>query len=255
MGKIENKNSVLKTISYSLLVLASLYSGYLSGSWWKFIPSTLLIVVITKMFFSRDWRKLLGLTGTGKLVCVGIGLCIGMSIVSFFTITYTLPPEFELQKQEFLSYLVPPLQTLNEEMIFRGLLLSMLFRLGWKKWAIILIPALIFSFLHWVFYYHNLSPTNQGVVDFSALITLIFFAVAMNILFVRTGSIILPWAIHLGWNFTRFGSAVVNLANPSERIPEFLTFNLIEGSNAVLLLSTILLGMTIYWESRRNVNA
>lgn len=51
-----------------------------------------------------------------------------------------------------------------------------------------------------------------------------------------TGSIAVPWAIHFGWNLTRFGTYWVGLV-PLDVLEEGPDFNLIEGNPWVMVLA------------------
>lgn len=72
------------------------------------------------------------------------------------------------------------------------------------------------------------------------------FGITTNILFLSTSSIILPWALHCGWNLNRFGSGIIVISEPTKRILEYQTFNLLEGSTGVLLLSGIVTVVALY---------
>lgn len=86
---------------------------------------------------------------------------------------------------------------LTEELVFRGALLYLVMQwLGEKK--AILISALAFGVYHWF---------STGV--FGNLVPMVFILIGTGFIgyawayaFARTGSMLLPFGFHLGWNFT-----------------------------------------------------
>ena len=242
---------MFKCIFFSVLVLSSLFMGYgvLYDGWFKFIPSTLAIITMTYFFYPNKWKEFLGISWSAKEVFIGIAVFLAFLFTSFFVVKFSLPEGFHLKISAPIEYIVVPFQTINEELVFRGLLLSGLLSAGLKKRNVILYPALVFSILHWAFYTFNLVDSNRGGVDFSALLTLIFFAMAMNLLFIHTKSIILPWAIHFAWNVHQFGSRIVNLET-GEAVKEFQVFNILVGSESVFFLSVGLFLVSMKFSNR-----
>ena len=245
---IDNFKVFLFTIAVSFSCL--LGYGIIANAWWQFIPSTVLIILITRIFYPESWKELLGLKGNIKECARGVLLVFLLGGVSYLAITYSLPAPYQLVFRSYLDLACVPFQSLNEEFLFRSLLLGSLIRIGVMRWKIIFFPALIFSFSHWIFYYFNDLPINNGVVDYSALGTLFLFGITANLLFLQTRSIILPWTLHCAWNLNRFGGRIIDSSNPSLRTPEFLTFNLLEGSTPVFFLAVIVTFLSIYYISR-----
>jgi membrane protease YdiL (CAAX protease family) len=86
---------------------------------------------------------------------------------------------------------------LTEELLCRGALLFILIKKLGSKWAII-ISSVIFAVLHWL---------NAGVWGNVVQMALVFvFTFSMGLLlayaYTKTYSILIPFAIHLGWNLT-----------------------------------------------------
>jgi membrane protease YdiL (CAAX protease family) len=139
-------------------------------------------------------------------------------------------------------------------MIFRSLLLSLLLKLGLSKNKTIILPALIFSLFHLVFYSYIMLPENRGSINLQTLITLFMFGVAANSLFLKFRNIYFPWALHCGWNMHRFGSKIVSIGEIDFRkgIQEYMTFNLLEGGTPIMILS-IFLAATCLASSAKNI--
>ncbi|HWI59895.1 MAG TPA: hypothetical protein VNZ22_21880, partial [Bacillota bacterium] len=68
---------------------------------------------------------------------------------------------------------------------------------------------------------------------------LVLVGFALNELFLATGSIVGPWAIHFGWNLTRFGNDWIGQSSPGV-IPQGADFNLIEGNPWVIAVAVAL---------------
>jgi membrane protease YdiL (CAAX protease family) len=86
---------------------------------------------------------------------------------------------------------------LTEELLCRGVLLYILIRKLGSKWAII-ISSIFFGVLHWL---------NNGVFGNVIQMSIVFlFTFCMVLLLVysyaKTLSILIPFAIHFGWNLT-----------------------------------------------------
>lgn len=238
----------MKFFLYLVFVLICLSLGYgaFYDGWWKFIPSTFMILGLTRLFYPKDWRLKLGLVGSYKSVVVSLLLCFTFACASYFAIVYSLPVGYILGTGTVWDYLTNICQTLNEEFFFRALVLNFLLAAGFGKWKTILVPALIFSFFHWFFFAFNMKLENRGSLDYSALLTLFLFSVSTGLIFVKTKSILIPWAFHYAWNFHRFGSGIINLSDPEKRVPEYLTFNLLEGSNIVFALCCFVTFVSYY---------
>lgn len=87
---------------------------------------------------------------------------------------------------------------LTEELLCRGVLLYILIKKLGSKWAII-ISSIIFALLHWL---------NNGVFGNTIQMSIVLlFTFCMGLLlafsYAKTFSILIPFAIHLGWNLTQ----------------------------------------------------
>lgn len=201
------------------------------------------INIATFVFYRNGWLDLLGLRSTSRQLIQAFILMLLFCLISFPVITWSLSTKgYALVWADIFDYIIVPFQTLNEEMIFRALLLGMLLKLGLSKNNTVILPAFIFSVFHWVFYSYIMLPENRGIVSLEALITLFMFGVAANSLFLRYRNIYFPWALHCGWNIHRFGSkiALMRETGPNNRVKEYMTFNLLEGGLPIIILSIFL---------------
>lgn len=126
-------------------------------------------------------------------------------------------------------------------MLLRALFLTLLARLFSRTNTISLLGAVIFAGTHFLLY--RLGPPRQ-TLSLEALTTVFLFSVALNKFFLTTGNIAVPFGIHLGWNFTRFGNDWVAQSS-GINISEGLDFNLIEGNFFVIVLALTLLLLAI----------
>ena len=110
-----------------------------------------------------------------------------------------------------------------------------------------------FSAAHWIFYRYNIKVDNCGVLNWSALISLGCFGMAANMLFLTNRSILLPWAIHLGWNWNRLSTKIIDpRLTTRATIQECASFNLLEGSNIVMLISLGLFLVVLAYSIRKD---
>ena len=157
-------------------------------------------------FFEKQNLSVLGLTPTKeRLKYFGI-LFIVSAIFSatafllrmyFAKEEYTVTPSLSI-KSILLETWYQFRTVLTEELLFRGALLYILIKkIGQKK--AILISSIIFAVLHWI---------NAGVWgNLTQMIIVFTFTFTMGLLlayaYARTFSLLIPFAIHYGWNLTQ----------------------------------------------------
>jgi membrane protease YdiL (CAAX protease family) len=148
-------------------------------------------------------------------------------------------------------YLAVPFQTMNEEMVLRALLLTALVQIVNARLLVTATVASVFMVLHFVLY--RFGPPH-ATLSVQALATLFLAGLAFNELFLATGSIVVPLAIHLGWNLTRFGNEWIEQGS-SEPLPQGLDFNLIEGDWRVTGVAVALAFIALATRFRSSTNA
>jgi membrane protease YdiL (CAAX protease family) len=131
----------------------------------------------------------------GKHFVIGLGIAaamLGVLIAGCFAFGYVsihwtggqVPPGTLLAT---LGILVVAAAT--EELIFRGFLLQVLID-GLGQWPAIIIMSVLFAAVH----VGNPNSSQLGILNTVAA------GVLLSLAYVKTGSLWLPYAIHLGWN-------------------------------------------------------
>ncbi len=155
----------------------------------------------------------------------------------------------------FPQSLLQLLQVLNEEIVFRALLLRAVIHLcGRRKIAVLLasiLCALVFSVGHFLLYYFNEIPANQSVLQPLTLLNLFLFGLACSWAFIKSGSIAFPLALHAAWNIPRFGSFFYSNGSFVYDGP---IFNVLEGTWDVTFLIAFGLDLvSIYHSSKTRI--
>ena len=206
--------------------------------WWKFAGASTGVVLLWRWARPEGFTADLGLRvrqsdfalALSSLLVVGIGAsCLIPSILRQHG--YIRGPE-----DIAWMFLATPFQTLNEEMVFRALLLTVLGRLLKARLLLSAAVAGFFALLHFALYRFGAPHTTLSA---QALTTLFLVGFGLNELFIATGSIAGPWAIHCGWNLTRFGNGWVGKFTPGA-LPQGADFNLIEGNPWVIAFAVAL---------------
>lgn len=156
--------------------------------------------------FERKNLSLLGLTPNKErlklvfLLFIVTAICCATTYlmkIYFAKEQYTLNPK--LTANLIFSGIWETLRgVLTEELICRGVLLYILIRKVGSKWAIV-ISTVVFGLLHWL---------NNGIFGNIIQMSIIFvFTFGIGLLlaysYAKTFSILIPTAIHFGWNLTQ----------------------------------------------------
>ncbi len=157
-------------------------------------------------FFEKGNLSVLGLTPTKDRLKYFTILFIVSAILSstaFLLRIYIAKEEYTITqsltvKSVLLDTWYQLRTVLTEELLFRGVLLYILIKKIGKTKAII-ISSIFFGLLHWI---------NAGVWGNLVQMILVFtFTFVMGLLlaysYARTFSLLIPFAIHFGWNFTQ----------------------------------------------------
>ena len=103
--------------------------------------------------------------------------------------------------------------------------------------------AIFFALIHFVFY----KWIFRDILGISTLTTLFLVGFVRNSLILQTGHIGYSWALHFGWMLVMFGSMHTDL-NTNLRVTESERFNLYLGSIEMLIISTLIAGLSLaYW--------
>lgn len=170
------------------------------------LAGLILISWLIIWLFTKGNLSVLGLTPTSErlkyFAVLFIASCV-LSASAFLLRMYFAQEVFSLNPSLTLSSVL--LETwyqfrtvLTEELLCRGALLYILIKKIGQTKAVI-ISSIIFAILHWI---------NAGVWGNLAQMTIVFtFTFLMGLLlaysYARTFSLLIPFAIHYGWNLTQ----------------------------------------------------
>lgn len=152
---------------------------------------------------------------------------------------------FTISEDAWKVFLVVPLQSLFEEVVFRSIMLRQFFLLKKNiECFACSVVALFFSSSHFLNYYLS----ENIVLNFSVLCSLFVLGLAGNVLFRMQRHLGGAWGFHAGWNTLRFSLIHTSL---QRNVSEGESFNLLEGSHVGLLISFVLLFCVLYWNQKR----
>jgi membrane protease YdiL (CAAX protease family) len=234
-----NKSTTRRIAAYAAVTLLFLfpYTVAWSWGWWKFLGSSLAIVSFWRLAMPGEVTRDLGIRLRRVDAFLGVSSLLAVGIIASYLIPGILRPRGYVAAPNcslVWKCLATPFQTLNEEMVLRAMLLTALARIVKARLLISLSVATLFTVLHFALY--RFGPPHVAL-SFQALTTLLLVGLAFNELFLATGSIAIPYGIHLGWNLTRFGEDFVE---PGGYLGVGQDFNLIEGNSCVVALAAVL---------------
>ena len=236
-----------KIIFFVLLaVFLAPYSIGWNWGWWKFMPSTVVILGCARLAWPGSWRTYLGLRARrGDLRFAALMFTV-VYVVGGWLIGRILGQNGFVpgSVSENLGWrYLSVFQALNEEMVLRSLLLTWLGRHVPKPIARCLVVAVVFALAHGVYYG---LVADAAPLSTTALLSLFLFGFAGNLLFIESGCIATSYAIHVAWNIKRFGQDW-KAEGSGLPMPEGLGFNLVEGNASVICLALILVFATWRW--------
>ncbi len=252
---LQKNTHILKILLFIPVLIFELIIGYehFLPHWLSFAFSTILIILTTFIFYPKKWKLFLGLKASIKSLMIFFVFCLIFVISSHVLVKIALPKNIILKIGYPPDYIGTFFQCFAEELIFRGLLLTAFLNIGIKKWKIILYSAIFFSFIHWFSCYFLFK--DKGILEIKSLLTITFFAVSVNHIFLSTRSILIPLALHFGWNSSRFASFFIDPQDPQRIFNECTTFNFLEGSNYILTTSITIMMISFLIFNRSTVNS
>jgi membrane protease YdiL (CAAX protease family) len=195
-------NNIKKIIEkiYFILIMFVFVAPYFYDYWWKFIPSTLIIILFTK-YCKGEWRKYLGTTIEKQNILILFFKFI------FFICLVNLFLSYIIKNNELTTYQYPLywyvtifFQVLNEEIVFRGLILKSFFEKTNKKIIPIILAAAVFPLMHFLYYYY----AEKVILGLSVIIILFLFAIICNLLYSILNHIWYGCVLHLALNLPIF---------------------------------------------------
>jgi len=196
--------------------------------WWAFIPATLAILAVLRLLHGPAWAGYAGLkmSVTDALLAAAL---FGLMVVA----TRLLLPG--IYASNGLSADSPPIarqlgllfQSLNEEILFRALLIGLLLPIAGSRVLISVGLACIFAAAHFLLYRYS-NPLHLALSPL-ALLTLFLAGLVMNNLYLAFRHIGFSWAFHAGWNVVWLPAVVTDIAT-GQRLNEPQVFDRVLGA-------------------------
>lgn len=234
-----SSSTALRTLRFGtafvVVVLAYLCPYFCLGTtWWRFIGSTVLILGTGWLACGAGAWRLFGLQTTRQELTRSALVFLAALPVSFVlasdgVIGGPLRAEIVMAPSWMLAQFF---QVLNDEIVSRAVLLTLVLRVFPHPKTAIVAQALLFAFGHRLVYGHDGFDLAAPV-----LLTLFAFNVALNTLFVRFGHIGYGVALHYAWNAWRFN---YRYYVDGLLLSEGATFNYVEGSRWVVAAAILL---------------
>lgn len=224
-----------RAVLATLLAFLAFVVPYGLNASWKFIPSTLAILAVYRFLVPDAFPQVLGLSIPARsipwiLVVLAASLVGAKILADHLALVHGL--HAATQPLDVGWRLLPIFQVLNEEMLLRAALLWHLRRLTRSTAVISVGAAAAFVLLHLVFYRVGAGETLPP----GALLSLFFFSLAGNEVYLQTGHIGYPFAVHVAWNLQRFGRYWM-FDDGGALVTEYRGFVLFEGDRLVVGLS------------------
>lgn len=207
---------------------------FLLSSWWRFIPSTVIILALGAVFLRGGVLRFFGLRLSTRDILASLALLLVALLLSRYVSKSYVGAFLEIVRTPGAQAQAHQLfQVFNDELVMRAALLTLLLGIMPRPRIVILAMAALFSVGHWVFYNWLDSPIGSA-----SLVTLFSFGVIGNTLFVKYGHIGYGLALHYAWNFYRFNARYSVDGHP---LREGATFNYIEGDAWIVTGSVIVM--------------
>jgi hypothetical protein len=237
----------------ALLIVAALMPWPLlitRDNWWAFVLVSATIVGVLRLLLGPRWASDAGLKlPPTHIVMVVIAFAVvAAGSEMLLPIVYesaglkARPPGIEDQ----FGFLF---QALNEEILFRSLLIGLIIQYLRSAFLVSLGVAFLFSAAHFLLY--RFSNPMHLALSVAALATLFFASLAMNNLYLAYRHIGFSWALHAGWNIVWLPAAIYDAAT-NERLHEPQIFDRVLGSPIVVALACVMAAFSfgfLVWRS------
>jgi hypothetical protein len=222
----------------ALLVVAALMPWPLlltQGNWWAFILVTAAIMAALRLLLGQQWTHYAGLNLPPAHVLWAVMAFAVVATASKMLLPFVYEaaalkanaPHIE-EQAGFLF------QALNEEILFRGLMIGFFIQYVRPATVISLGLALLFAGAHFLLY--RFSNPMHLALSTASLATLFFAGVAMNNLYLAFRHIGFSWALHAGWNVVWLPATIYDAAT-NERLHEPQIFDRVLGSPIVVAVA------------------
>ena len=240
--------------SIALLVVAALMPWPLTlthGNWWAFILVTGVIAAALRLLLGREWAKYAGLNfppGHALLAIVAFAL-IATASQALLDLVYTLAA-LKVTAPALQGQIGFLFQALNEEIVFRALLVGLLVHLVRRALVLSVAAAFVFAAAHFVLYRY--SNPMHAALSLAAMASLFFAGVAMNNLYLAFRHVGFSWALHAGWNVVWLPAAFRD-ARTGEALHEPQVFDRVLGSPAIVAITGAVAVLSFAIFARRRV--
>jgi hypothetical protein len=223
----------------NIVIIHLIFSYYLLNGWWYSGIGSILIVVITYLFYKDKFLEEIGLKINPISIFISISLGVIAVIGSVIIMKYiATKANIGIQYTGYSNYIHDIFYTLNEEIILGSVLLFNLSR-KIKTHPLILSAAVavIFALIHFVFY--KWIFLQKGIIAPETLVILFLVGFFRNNLILKFKHIGYSWALHFGWMAVMFGSyhfyysSLIPLNEPER-------FNFYLGSLVMFVIAMIL---------------
>jgi membrane protease YdiL (CAAX protease family) len=206
------------------------------------LPDMLILFIVFLRFRGDSLRRLgLAISARDGLRAGGL-LAVGLLIAGWLVHEITLPGDVRIAGHRPFFSLT---QVFHQEIVLRGLLLGTLASRISSRGVLAVGVAIAFAGLHPLLYWWRWDM----VVNLTTALTLFSFALATNLLFLRTRHIGYAFAVHAAWNLQRFGTRYGQDAD-GHPITEWDSFASVEGSTLALGASVAMLAIVLVLESQ-----
>ncbi len=198
--------------------------------WWRFAPGTLVILAAGHYASGSDVRSFLGLRVGLRALVGSLAVFFVALALSNYALSEVVGTRIDITRyQTRASHAHQFFQVLNDELVMRAALLTLvLSALPHPRFAILALAG-TFAMLHAALY--------RGEIHGPALVTLFSFGVVANALFLAVRHIAFGLALHYAWNFYRFGASY---RLDGRLLSDAETFNYVEGNPWVVAGSAAL---------------
>ncbi len=206
---------------------------FMLGTWWRWIPSTIVILTVGAAFHGSSTARFFGIKMSLEVVGATLALFVILLPISSFVLLEVLnEPPLQVQVHTYRpKYVGQFFQVFNDEIVLRAAVVTVLLRWFQYPKSVSLVLAAFFAVGHYLLYRFHGSD-----IGWEAMTTLFALGAIANLLFVRFGHVGYSLAAHYAWNFYRFnGSYFVE----GHEIAQGETFNYVEGNAWVAITSLV----------------
>jgi membrane protease YdiL (CAAX protease family) len=220
-------------------------------NWWAFILVTAAIAIALRLVVGGQWTLQAGLVMPPSHA--------GWAVIAFALIAAASQAMLGLMySAAALKATAPALQgqigflfqALNEEIVFRALLIGLLAQFVRPALMLSVAAAFVFAAAHFLLYRYS-NPLHVALAP-AALASLFLAGVAMNNLYLGFRHVGFSWALHAGWNVVWLPAAFRD-AMTGETLHEPQVFDRVLGSPAMVAMTAAVAVLSFALLARRQV--